>query len=132
MNRRYRLSLSERIKIIKWHASYQNAAEVAHQFHHLYSRTPPARQNILNIVRKFDESGSVQDSPSSGRPSSVSTDGNKERVRAVFHNIPDTSSRRASLELNISRTTLRRMMKELGLKPYRPQLLRVLGDDDPH
>ena len=35
------------------------------------------------------------------------------------------------MELNLSRSSLIRMMKELGLKPYRPQLLHALNEDDP-
>lgn len=35
------------------------------------------------------------------------------------------------MELNLSKSSLQRMMKELGLKPYRPQLLHALNEDDP-
>ena len=72
MSSRFRLSSSERIDIVKWYAAYQNAAEVARQFQHHYGRAPPTRQNILDIARKFDETGSVQDASRSGRPRSVS------------------------------------------------------------
>ena len=61
----------------------------------------------------------------------VSTDENRERIRIAFEESPGTSTRRASLELNLARTSLRRMMKELGLKPYRPRLLHALNEDDP-
>ncbi len=85
----------------------------------------------MNLVRKFDETGSVEDEPRSGRHRSVSTDENKERVRAAFEESPATSLRRASLDLNVSKSSLQRMLKELGLKPYRPQLLHALNEDDP-
>lgn len=131
MSSRSRLSKLERIEIVKWYAVHQNAAEVARQFQDHYNRTPPARDSILDLVRKFDETGSVEDQSRSGRPRSVSTDENRERIRVAFEESPGTSTRRASLELNLARTSLRRMMKELGLKPYRPQLLHDLNDDDP-
>jgi len=131
MSERSRLSTAERIEIVKWYAIHQNAAEVARQFQNHYDRTPRARNNILSLVRKFDETGSVEDESRSGRPRSVSTDENRERIRDAFEESPETSTRRASLELNLSRTSLRRMMKELGLKPYRPRLLHDLSDDDP-
>jgi len=85
----------------------------------------------LNLVQKFDETGSVADAPRSGRPRSVSTDDNKERVREAFQESSETSLSRASLELNLSKSSLQRMMKELRLKHYRPQLLHALSDDDP-
>jgi transposase len=131
MSGSFRLSSSERIEVVKWYAIYQNAAEVARQFQHRFDRRPPTRKAILDLVRKFDETGSVQDAPRSGRPISVSTDDNRERVRAAFQENPETSTRRAALELNLSRSSLQRMMKELGLKPYRPQLLHALKEDDP-
>jgi len=131
MSERSRLSTSERIEILKWYAVHQNAGEVAPQFQQYYDRTPPTRTNILNLVRKFDETGSVEDEPRSGRPRSVSTDENKERVRAAFEESPATSLRRASLDLNVSKSSLQRMLKELGFKPYRPQLLHALNEDDP-
>ena len=84
-------------------------------------------ESILDIARKFDETGSVQDKPRSGRPRSVSTEKNKERVLAAFEKSPGTSAKRASLELNLSRTSLQRMMKELELKPYRLRLLHTLN-----
>ena len=35
------------------------------------------------------------------------------------------------LKLNLSRSSLQRMMKELGLKLYRSQLFHALNEDDP-
>lgn len=98
----------------------KNAAEVARQYQQYYDQVPPTRKTILSLVRKFDENGTVEDESRSGRPRSVSTEENKERVRAAFGKSPDTTARRASLELDLSRTSLRRIMKELGLKAYRP------------
>lgn len=63
MSGRSRLSKSERIEIVKWYAIYQNAGEVAPQFQNHYNRTPPARNSILDLVRKFDNTGSVDDEP---------------------------------------------------------------------
>ncbi|CAF3259642.1 unnamed protein product [Rotaria sp. Silwood2] len=130
MSESSRLSTSERIEILKWYAMYQNAAEVAHQFQQCYDRIPPTRKYILNLVRKFDETGSIEDESRSGRPRSASTDENKGCVRAAFGESPGTSLRRTSLELNLSKSSLQRMMKELGLKPYRSQLLHALSEDD--
>ncbi len=95
--KRSRLSISERIEIVKWYAIHKNADEVARQFQTHYDQIPPIQTNILNVVQKFNETGSVQDEPRSGRPRSVSTDENRERVRAAFQNSPETSSGRASL-----------------------------------
>jgi transposase len=131
MSKSFRLSLREKTEIVKSYAIHQNAAKVARQFQNCFDRTPPTSKNILSLVRKFDETGSLQDKPRSGRPRCISTDENKERVRVAYEENPTTSQRRASLELNLSRSSFQRMMTELGLKPYRPQLLHALNEDDP-
>ena len=77
MSESFRLSLREKTEIVKWYAINQNAAEVAHQFQNYFDQTPPTSKNILSFVRKFDETGSLEDKPRSGRPRSVSTDENK-------------------------------------------------------
>ena len=130
MSERCRLSTSERIEIVKCHTIYQNAGEVAHQFQDHYDRTFPIRTNILNLIQKLNETGSVQDEPRFGGSRSVSIDKNRERIRAAFQKSSETSSIRASFELNLARTSLRRMMKELELKPYHPHLLHALSNDD--
>lgn len=118
MSGSFRLSSSERIEVVR-------------QFQHRFDREPPTRKAILDLVRKFDKTGSVEDVARPSRSRSVSTDENRKRVRVNFQQNSESSTRRAALELNLSRTSLRRMMKELGLKPYRPQLLHALNEDDP-
>ncbi|CAF3086232.1 unnamed protein product [Rotaria sp. Silwood2] len=123
MSESSRLSTSERIKIVKWYAMYQNESKVVRQFQQCYDRTPPTRKCILNLIQKPDETGSIEDEHRSGKPRSASTNENKERVRAAFEKSSGTSLRRASLKLNLSKSSLPQMMKELGLKPYCSQLL---------
>ena len=64
-------------EIVKWYAIYQNATEVARQFHSCFGRTPPATKNILSLVKMFDETGSLEDKPRSGCPRSIATDETK-------------------------------------------------------
>ena len=42
-----------------------------------------------------------------------------------------TSQRQATRKLDISRSTLQRIMKDLNLKAYKPKLLQALNEDDP-
>lgn len=55
---------------------------------------------------------------------------NKENVRTFSEENPKTSQVRASLQLQIPRRSLQRIMKDVGLKMYRPRLLHTLNDDD--
>ncbi|CAF4436397.1 unnamed protein product [Rotaria socialis] len=111
MSGSFRLSSSERIEVVKWYAIYQNAAEFVRQFPHRFDRDPPTRKVILDLVRKFDKTGSVEDVARPGRSRSVTTAMSRERVRLNFQQNPESSTRRATVELNLSRTSLRRMMK---------------------
>ncbi|CAF3633529.1 unnamed protein product, partial [Rotaria sp. Silwood1] len=79
----------------------------------------PRRQTIYKITKKFDETGSVDDAPRSGRPTTAKTG---EKIQLVSEAVvlnPQTSQRRASSELQILRTSLRRIMKYLKLKSYK-------------
>ena len=81
---------------MKWYAIYQNATEVARQFHSCFGRTPPATKNILSLVKMFDETGSLKDKPRSGCPRSIATDENKEPVLEAYEENPMTMQRKAS------------------------------------
>ncbi|CAF4337945.1 unnamed protein product, partial [Rotaria sordida] len=76
--------------------------------------------------KKFDETGSVEDTPRSGRPTSRNTEENMELVSQSFLLNPQASQRRAARELDISRSRLQRIMKDLHLKPYKSRLLQAL------
>ena len=51
------------------------------------------------------------------------TEENEMRVAMTFVNSPKKSTRRAAQELSLPGTSLRRLMRNLNLKPYRPRLL---------
>ena len=61
----------------------------------------------------------------------VKTEENTQVVFETFRRNPQTSQRRASGDLDNSRTSLQSLMQNLNLKPYKPRLLRVLNEDDP-
>ncbi|CAF1264566.1 unnamed protein product [Rotaria sordida] len=90
-----------------------------------------ARQTIYRLATKFDETGSMEDAPRSGRPTSITTEENMELVSESYTLNPQKSQRRAAHDLDISRSSVRRIMKELNLKPYKPRLLQALNEDDP-
>ncbi|CAF3957412.1 unnamed protein product [Rotaria sp. Silwood1] len=91
----------------------------------------PTRQAVYLLVKMFEETGSVEDASRSGRPTTGKTEENIQLVSQTFLLNPHISQRCAALELNISRTSLQRLMKVLNLKPYKPRLLQALNEDDP-
>ncbi len=123
----------QRIFILKqWWISGKTYQVSSDAFRNQYpDEKVPSRQAIHQLAKKFEEAGSVDDASRSGRPATVRTEENRQLVSEAFLRNPQTSQRRASTELNMSRTSLRRLMKDLQLKPYKPMLLQALNEDDP-
>ena len=60
------------------------------------------------------------------------TEVNEMLVAMTFVNSPKKSTRRASQQLSIPRTSLQRVMGKLKLNPHRPRLIHGLLEDDQH
>ena len=93
-------------------------------------KVPPSRQAIHALKKKFRETGSVHDAKKSGQSVSVRSPQNIETMAQFYHENPSTSQVRASLQVQISRTSLQRIMKDLKLRLWRPQLIHALNEDD--
>lgn len=59
-------------------------------------KSPPAKLAIHHLVQRFQQQGSVGDSPRTGRPRSVRMEENIERSQGNVHEEPGTSIRRRS------------------------------------
>lgn len=90
----------------------------------------PDRQTVRNMDRKFQTHGTVSDAPRSGRPRDARTLDNQYAVAQSVVEDPRLSTRRASLQLGLSRRTYQRILKDLGIHVYRPQLVQELSEDD--
>jgi ActR/RegA family two-component response regulator len=85
-----------------------------------YGLDAPKPKNIARLNKHFDATGTVMDMPRAGRPNTVNTAENKERLQQVLTSSPhkSKSTRRLSATLAIPRRTLQRMLKDMELKPY--------------
>lgn len=90
----------------------------------------PNRNYMVELAKKFEETGSVQDAKRSGRPRSLRTEENTMIIAQNFVENTHRSANRTSLELEIPSRTLRRIMKDIGLHFYRPHLLQELKPQD--
>ena len=107
-----------------------NKSETCRLFKEQFDRVTK-RDTVSKIVDRFEETGSVDELPRSGRPTIACSPENTRVVQAAFTESPTKSTRRASLELGISRTSIRRMLHSLGLHPYHPHLVHAMSEDDP-
>ena len=85
---------------------------------------------ILAWYNRFVENGCVSHrQPGQGRP--CVADETIENVQQTFVRSPRKSTKRASLELNILKTTVWKILKKrFCCKPYILQLVQVLSDGD--
>jgi len=125
------LSIEQRKWILKQYWKTENAERVSTAWVEVFNTPPPTRLAIYRIRDKFDATGSVANASKSGRPRTSMSEENEMRVVMTFVNSPKKSTRRAAQELSLTRTSLRRLMSKLNLKPYRPRLLHGLLEDDP-
>lgn len=130
---RYRFTIAERVFLVRsyyrYHADYRNIfSDFAEKFP---NSQVPRRETVYRLIKRFEQNGTVNDTKRSGRPRSVRTAQNVQMVAESFVETPARSVRKACHELEISRSSLQRIMKELGMHVYRPRLLQALTEDDP-
>ncbi|CAM1293517.1 Uncharacterised protein r2_g260 [Pycnogonum litorale] len=128
-----RFTLEERIFIIEnWIGTGKKSDEVKTAFEQAFPNTiPPSRQAMYELAKQFHETGSVMDATREGRPKTGRSCENVKKVSESFSKSPRKSQRRASSELNVTGTTLQRIMKELTLRNWKRHLLQALNEDNP-
>lgn len=127
-----RLSLEEKVDCVRLYSATNNYSEVKRRMAAKFGTPGPSLITIKNVNKKFDETGSVEESKRS-RPKTVVTDANKVRLQNELASSQekDKSQRRLSARLDISRTSIQRILKDLKLRPYHPRLTNHLLEDDP-
>lgn len=127
-----KFSTEERTKIVEFYYRHQHSiVQTQRTFKtHFKTRKFPTKPTILQLIQRFQEQGSVADLPRTGRPRSVRTDLSTQRVRESIEKDPKSSTRRRSQELGLSRTTLQRIQTELGMHPYKIQVVQQLKPGD--
>ncbi|XP_055387375.1 uncharacterized protein LOC129615958 [Condylostylus longicornis] len=85
---------------------------------------------INRLVRHFEENGSVRNVQIRGRPRTVPTEENVERVVNSVDENPGTSTRRCSTQLGLSRRSLQRILASIRMFPYKIQLVQELKPID--
>ncbi|GBP12628.1 hypothetical protein EVAR_10284_1 [Eumeta japonica] len=91
----------------------------------------PSPRLIRKWVEKFEETGSTQEKPKSGRQRSSRTVENVDSVTQSVRDNPDLSIRKRAVALNVHRSSLFRILhKDLKLHPYKIQLVQELKPQD--
>lgn len=127
---RRQLSVNEKTWIIKHMYRLEYPINVQRLWCKEINNNPPHRDTIRVLMKKFEQSGSVLDIDPPGRPVSVTDQAAKDEVSSALQKEPRTSIRKMSTDSGISRSSVRRIYKSMGFKPYIPRLVQELNEDD--
>lgn len=124
------LSTEQRIAAVKLYYETRNSAEVQRRWSKVFNSSPPARNSILDLVRKFEATGSVLHAKGAGRPRTATNEKKEGELLESLKHSPQKSSRRLSTELSVSHMAVMRIFQKLNYRPYRPQLIHGLHEED--
>ena len=128
-----KFTLEESWEILKtYFQNGESSTETARKMRAKFGKNKaPSRQFVDKFVKRVRESGSLMDKATRSRARPVRSIENIAAVAESVRDNPSTSTRHRSQELNISRTSLQRILtKDLGLTPYKIQLVQELKPND--
>lgn len=127
------LETKKRIFVVEcyWYC-HRSCTEVRRRFRAAFGRNviEPGNFAIQRLVSKFSGHGTIANlrKGNSGRPRSATSPEEVSRVEQFFEDNPTSSTRRASAELDISRSSIQRIIKkEFKLYPYKIQVFQMLS-----
>lgn len=128
-----RYTKEQRVVIVKTH--YKNGecyAETVRKLRGIFGRRKaPNLSTVQRLIKKFEETASLLDVKSSGRPRATRSIENVAVVRDSVDVSPGKSIRRRSQQLAIPRSTMQRILKnDLHLNAYKIQLTQELKPCD--
>ena len=129
------LNTEQRTKVVEYYFSNGHSILLTQRAYRNYFNTKnaPSQTAINRLIKRFRKQGAVSDLPRSGRPRLAQNQVNIDRVRDSVEEDPETSTRRRSGQLGMSRTSLRRILsRHLHMHPYKVQLAQQLLPVDYH
>ena len=120
-----------------WYDAIMSVAAVQSKFcaqFDRFRRRVPTRGVIVRVHERLLTTGSVLPAPGKQRdrtpPRPARTTSTEQRVIAAFEKSPNKSLRRGAQELELSKDTVHRILREAKMKPYRIQIMQALNDED--
>lgn len=89
-----------------------------------------SKSTVERTIRRFEETGTNKNREKSGRPKTETAEEMAFEVAQAFVENPRLSVSRASQELEISATSVRRNLKFIKFHPYKIHLIQELNEDD--
>lgn len=123
------LTIEQRKWIVDNSLKGLTSGQIMNMFPLLFNREAPTRKTIKNIINKFNEEGTVHNlnKSRSGRLRTARTEHNIERVQRHFDQDHETSLRKSSQELNLSKTAISNILrKDIHYFPYKFRITELL------
>jgi hypothetical protein len=124
------LTREQRIFIIINYLPEDSFGEVQRKFATQYGFKPDIK-TIKRTKLKFTETGSINHKKGAGRPKSIRTQVGETIVMNTFNATPRLSLRRAAVQLQVSKTSISRILKAHNMKPYKMNKVHALLERDP-
>lgn len=113
-----RFSIDCRIDIVEFYIKTCSIKETKQMFVDKYSNIkPPSTSTIQDLYKKWRSTGSVANVIKTPKRPTVKTPSVVEKIRNDMMDCPETSIRKLSQQVGVSRTTCHRVLKELHLRP---------------
>jgi hypothetical protein len=113
-------TVEEKAMCILWFYETKYVIKTRRHYETQYGKDPPSDNAIRRWLKQFQETGSGLHRKGKGRPSTLRE--NADRIQEALSQRPQKSTRRASLQLGISQTTVSRVVQNrLYLHAYWPR-----------
>lgn len=124
-------SAAERVKCSFWYENSRSPVVVARNYRSEYGNhaIPPGRNSIIAWHKSLFETGSVYLAKHFRTKTATGQDA-VNSVQQHFEDNPHSSTRRAANALNMSRTTVHRILKDLKWHPYKVKIVQKLFEED--
>lgn len=124
----FKMDTDQRIEVVILMAKLESVTLVRRELQRQKWADIPHENTIRNLFNKFKSTGSVHDITKSGR-SSMEHD-KKGEIFTFFTENPITSLRDASSKLNCSHETVRKVLHDYKMFPYKMQVTQQLYEED--
>ena len=113
---------------VVWYVEFKSIIRVQREFRRVFNQDAPTDKSIKKWYETFLATGTVLKKHGGGRKVSDET---VEKVQAAYEQSPRKSLRRASRELEMSKSTVHRIVrKRLKLYAYKLQIVQELKPND--
>lgn len=125
------LTLQQRIYLVKCYGigavSYRYAIQL---FNEKYPDVPVTRNGLKKLLKKFDETGSVEDKKKSKKTYNEDDDAATALAMHSVRENPKLSLRKRAAEVGFSKSHLQKIFKQNKIHPFKPKFIHTLQDCD--